>query len=266
MARSVPAGDAAQPVPVEGDGRRLAPPCDPGRGDRRSGPIPRDRRGRDAPVSTSPSPARRSTCTLLGHRSPTTSSSAIARSSSTTSPRRPWVSTAPAPVPGHPADAAAAPGDSAGHAVVLGAQVPLRVPLPVQAAVPVRLQRADPRGARLREGATRRLGRDPQAGARRRHRHPRLGRSAHRPPSQHAFRLPSAARAVARLRDQGDRALLRPPRQGHRQHRVLRAADPGPRRARASPSTGASTSSAGSTPARSRSSTSSPPSAPRRKT
>ena len=39
-------------------------------------------------------------------------------------------------------------GDAAGHAVVLRAQVPLRVPLPVQAALPLWVQPAHPRGAR----------------------------------------------------------------------------------------------------------------------
>ena len=59
--------------------------------------------------------------------------------------------------------------DAPRHAVVLRAEVPLRVPLPVQAALPLRVQPADPRGARLRQGPARRARRDPQAGARRRH-------------------------------------------------------------------------------------------------
>ncbi len=56
------------------------------------------------------------------------------------------------------------------HALVLGAEVPVRVPVPVQAALPLRLQPAAARGARLREGPARRAVGGAQARARRRHR------------------------------------------------------------------------------------------------
>ena len=56
--------------------------------------------------------------------------------------------------------------------LVLRPQVLLRVPVPVQAAHPVRLQRADPRGAGLRQVTARRTGRGARTRAsRRRRRH-----------------------------------------------------------------------------------------------
>ena len=172
VAGSVPARAAQQPVPVERRWAACTLPRHPGDGDRRPRPLPRHGRGRDAAVlrrrdARAEVPVRD---VLAGRRQPAATNAV--RRSSTTSPQQQWFSTATGvPIAGRPARRRSPPRDAAGHALVLGAEVPVRVPVPVQAAVPVRLQPADPRGARLRQGPARRAGRDAQAGARRRHRH-----------------------------------------------------------------------------------------------
>ena len=92
--------------------------------------------------------------------------------------------------------------------VVLRPEVLLRVPVPVQAAHPLRLQRAARRGARLRQVAARRAGRGARARAARA-RTIDAGGGARRWSSthlQHAVRLPGAAREARGGGREGDRA------------------------------------------------------------
>ena len=142
-----------EPIPVEAARRARPLPRHPGSRDRRCRPLPRHGRGRDAAVLrrshtrgevpvrvvlARPEPALQEAVGLL----------------------RPLCEPAVVLDQGHwragGRAAARAPGpprDAGSHALVFGVEVPVRVPVPVQAALPLRLQPAAARSARLREGS-----------------------------------------------------------------------------------------------------------------
>ena len=144
-----------QPVSREAARRARSLPRHPGHRGREPRSLPRDRRGRDTPVLRRGDPGPEVPVRVL---LPGAGQSAVRQTVAVLRPLRSAAlvpdSRAGAPAP--TLEPHAKQETAQRHALVLRAEVPLRVPVPVQAALPLRLQPAAPRGARLRQGAARR--------------------------------------------------------------------------------------------------------------